>query len=243
MKILLTVALLSSVLNYATAEDVYSDQFQTIKSYELTEITKEEDGSEKETILFTKKAPEFAEQFNKRESTVNTNVAGVIMVTKELLALGKEIYEIVEAGKPVVEMNSEPIRILPRTDAGSEIEPMDLQGWRNPIVKKYRYTAKNYLNIEPVVIEFMLIFNYGGSLNGAGKYIAGAQIKPTYVDVKWGYELNATYKVQSIMNQGSAKNPVAAAVLMFDFNHKTVLQERTVNTSFFINGKGESKSL
>lgn len=242
MKILLTVALVSSVVTSARAQDVYSDQFQTIKSYELTEITTDVDGSEKETVVFTKEAPDFSEQFNKGDNAIS-NVAGVIMVTKELLALGKEIYAIVEAGKPVVTMESEAIQILPRTEAGTDISPMDLQGWKMPVVKKYRYAAKNYMNMEPVVIEFMLIFNYGGSLNGSGRYISGAQIKPTYVDVKWGYLLDATYKVQSIMNQGNSKNPVAAAVLMFDFNHKTVLQDRSVNASFFINGKGQAKSL
>ena len=106
------------------------------------------------------------------------------MMTKELIALGKEIYAIVEAGKPVVKLESNPVHVLPRTSAGSTIEAIDLQGWSMPKVKRFRYEAKNYLNIKPVVIEFMLIFSYGGNHDGVGKYISGAQIKPTFVDVK-----------------------------------------------------------
>lgn len=238
MKVFLITAVLSAFAVNATAQNVYSDQFQTIKSIELIEITQHNDGSESERVVMTKKVNNFLDTFKKAEDTQKSNVAGVIMMTKELIALGKEIYAIVEAGKPVVTMESNPIHILPRNNGSTTMDGMHLQGWSMPKAKKFRYEVKNYMNIKPVVIEFMLIFSHGGNQDGVGKYISGAQVKPTYVDVKWGYKLDVNYKVQSIMNQGSSANPVAAAVLMFDFNIKTVLQDRSVNETFFINGNG-----
>lgn len=238
----LTICLLGSTALSANAQNVYSDQFQSIKSVQLIEITKNSKGIERETVVFTKKSSDLSEVFTQNSSNTKSNLAGVIMMTKELIALGKEIYAIVEAGKPVVTLESEPIHVLPRTNSGTSIDAFDLQGWKVPVVKKYKYKATNYMNIDTVVMEFMLIFSHGGNLNGKGSYITGAQVKPTYVDVKWGYKLNANYKVQSIMNQGSSSNPVAAAILMFDFNMSTVLQDRSLNQTFFINGKGQVKA-
>lgn len=238
MKVFLFTVVLSAFATNAIAQNVYSDQFQTIKSVDLIEITQNKDGSESERVVMTKKANDFLETFKRAEDTQKSSVAGVIMMTKELIALGKEIYAIVEAGKPVVTIESNQIHVLPRSNGANTIDGIDLQGWRMPKVKKFRYEVKNYMNIKPVVIEFMLIFSYGGNQDGVGKYISGAQVKPTFVDVKWGYKLDVNYKVQSIMNQGSSSNPIAAAVLMFDFNVKTFLQDRIVNETFFINGNG-----
>lgn len=237
-----TICILGSAALTANAQNVYSDQFQKIKSVRLIEITKNAKGIEKETVVLTKKSKDFSDQFKTNKSNTKSNIAGVIMMTKELIALGKEIYAIVEAGKPVVTMETEPIHILPKTISGSAIDAFDLQGWRAPVVRKYKYVATNYMNVDTVVLNFMLIFSYGGNLDGKGSYISGAQVKPTLVDVKWGYKLDATYKVQSIMNQGSSSNPVAAAILMFDFNMSTVVQDRSLNQTFFINGKGQVKA-
>lgn len=235
----LTVCLLGTTVFSAQAQNVYSDQFQTIKSVQLIEITKNSKGIERERIVSNKESKDLLETLTTAPIVEKSNVAGVILMTKELIALGKEIYAIVEAGKPVVKLESKPIHILPRTNSGANIEAMDLQGWRAPIMRKYKYKATNYMNIDTVVLEFMLIYSYGGNLNGKGRYITGAQVKPTYVDVKWGYKLDASFKLQSIMNQGSSTNPIAGAILMFDFNMNTVLQDRSVNQTFFINGKGQ----
>ena len=59
----------------------------------------------------------------------------------------------------------------------------------------------------------MLIYTYGGSYDGKGAYITGAEVVPTDVNVAWGYNLGASMKVKSIFNQGSRENPVAAAIL------------------------------
>lgn len=242
MRVLLITVVMSLMAFNAFAVNVYSEQFQTIKSVELVEIIENEDGSESESIVFTKKMPDFYDQFNVKSDIQKTNVAGVIMMTKELIALGKQIYAIVEAGKPVVKIESSPIHVLPRSNGSVSTDAMALQGWSMPTTKKYRYAVKNYLNAKPVNIEFMLIFSHGGNQDGKGAYISGAQVKPTLVDVKWGYKVDVSYKLQSIINQGSALDPVAGAILMFDFNIKTVLQDKSVSKTFFINGNGDVKA-
>lgn len=228
--------ILTSVNTYA--ENVYSEQFQAIQDVELVEITIDENGEEVETVLERKQLPSELEEMINRP--VTKNVSGVIMMTRQLIALGKEIYEIVEAGRPVVTVESEPVQILPRDEQGATIQAMELSNWNAPKVKKYSVRTRNYLGMTPASFDFMLIYSYGGKYRGKGAYITGAQIKPTSVNVAWGYSLDASFKVQSIMNQGSEANPVAGAVLMIDYRIKTVLMDRTNNASYFINGLGQT---
>ena len=237
MKNLIASILVLTTFN-AMAENVYSNQFQTIQDVELVEISIDENGEEVERILERKKLPSELEEMINRP--VTKNLAGVIMTTRELIALGKEIYEIIEAGRPVSTVESEPVQILPRDERGATIQAMELSNWRVPKVKKYSVRARNYLGMTPASFDFMLIYSYGGKYRGKGAYITGAQIKPTSVNVAWGYNLDASFKVQSIMNQGSADSPVAGAVLMIDYRIKTVLMDRMNNASYYINGLGQT---
>ncbi|MAZ48146.1 MAG: hypothetical protein CME65_06265 [Halobacteriovoraceae bacterium] len=237
MKNLLALALILTSVS-TKAENVYSQQFQAIQDIELVEITTDESGEEVEKVLERKQLPSELQELIERP--VEKDVSGVIMMTRQLIALGKEIYEIVEAGKPVVTVESEPVQILPRDEQGATIQAMELAGWRAPKVKKYSVRARNYLGMTPASFDFMLIYSYGGKYRGKGAYITGAQIKPTSVNVAWGYNLDANFKVQSIVNQGSDASPVAGAVLMIDYRIKTVLMDRTNNASYFINGLGQT---
>ncbi|MEX0799566.1 MAG: hypothetical protein WD025_08975, partial [Bacteriovoracaceae bacterium] len=144
--------------------------------------------------------------------------------------------------KPVVTIESTPVSVLPRDAKGEYVDPFHLTNWSAPKVKKYKVVAKNYMGMKPVSFEFMLIFSYGGKYGGKGVYLTGAQIKPTDVQVGWGYNLDANFQVQSVVNQGSAENPVAGAVLMIDYTIKTVLKESKHNRTFFVNGRGKTQA-
>lgn len=226
----------------AMAENVYSDQFQRIQEVEFFELKESDEGEEIEVKIGSQKVPSLFHSLAKNQGQVKVNATGIIMMTRELIALGKEIYQIIKAGKPVVTVNTEPVEVLPRTEDGQTITAFELSGWKKPLVKKYRVKTKNYLGMAPASFDFMLIYSYGGAHEGKGAYITGAQVKPTAINVKWGYSLDVDFKVQSILNQGTAGNPIAGAVLMLDYKISTVLQESRNNKTFFINGLGETEA-
>jgi hypothetical protein len=240
MKSLLAITLLCSSLFAGT--NVYSDQFQTIQSIDLYEVVESEQG-EVENLVQTQKLPsEIEVLMAEAKKNRNKGLGEIIMATKQLIALGKEIYKIIEAGKPVVSVNSTPISVLPKDEKGDYVDAMNLSNWQMPKVKKFRVAAKNYLGMTPVSFEFMMIFTPGGKWNGKGAYLTSTQIKPTTVDVSWGYSVDATFKVQSIINQGSVDSPVAGAVLMIDYTIKTVLKESRNSRTFFVNGLGQAQA-
>lgn len=252
---LLTLSLLSITVMSAHAEDVYSDQFHTLKGVELYEIVESEDGEVSEVLIHKSKISNALEatieEISKAPSTAKNDktdtldkVNNVIATSKELVALGKEVYALIKQGMPQYTEKSDAIKILPRLNGSTaEIGAMNLQGWNEPVVKRYKFEFTNYIGVTPVTLEYMVIFTPGGNYNGIGKYITGAQIKPTRVDVKWGYSLDVTYQLQSVMNVGSHLSPVAGAVLMFDFHVKTLIQSTTQNQSYLIDGNGRVKLL
>jgi hypothetical protein len=170
-----------------------------------------------------------------------TDPREVIAITRQFIALGKEIYEIIEAGRPVYNnAQATPLAILPKDEKGEVVEAMQLEGWKAPKSKKYKVEFKNGFGATPVSFTFMLIYGYGGSYNGSGAYITGAQIMPTDVSVSWGYSVDASFKVHSIMNQGTSDNPVASAVLQLNYQVSTVLKTVDKKVTFHINGLGQT---
>ena len=239
-----TLALLISLvsLNAFSSAEVYSEQFQKIQTVELYEVVDTEDG-ESELLIDKQQLPsEIEVLMAEAKKNNNKGLGEIIMATKQLIALGKEIYKIIEAGKPVVTVDSTPISVLPRDEKGDYVDAMYLSNWKMPKVKKFKVAARNYLGMTPVSFEFMMIFTPGGKYDGKGAYLTGTQIKPTTVDVSWGYTVDATFKVQSIVNQGSMESPIAGAVLMIDYTIKTVLKESRNSRTFFVNGNGQAQA-
>lgn len=239
-----TLAILVSLVSLSAfgQAEVYSEQFQKIQTIELYEIV-EGDAGVSETLIDQQKLPSELEVLMAQSKKNNQKGLGeVIAMTRQLIALGKEIYKIIEAGKPVVTVDSTPVSVLPRDEKGDYVDAMYLSNWQMPKVKKFKVAAKNYLGMTPVSFEFMMIFTPGGKYNGKGAYLTGTQIKPTSVDVSWGYTVDATFKVQSIVNQGSMESPVAGAVLMIDYTIKTVLKESKSSRTFFVNGNGQARA-
>jgi hypothetical protein len=167
------------------------------------------------------------------------NVGEVIAIAREIIAFGKEVYKIVEAGKPVVNTSYAPISVLPYDKTlGKNIDPMDLENWRAPRSKKYQVTYTNGFGMNVVDFTYSVNFSYGGSFNGKGLYITNAEIVPENVSVAWGYTFNAKMKLVGLTNRGTKLSPVAGATLTLYYSVSTVLKEDQNNISYFLSGDG-----
>jgi len=171
------------------------------------------------------------------------NVGEVIMVADKIIALGEKIYKIIEKGRPVVQTQYAPISILPRTSSGNSVDVMDMENWSSPKSVKYKASYRNGYGMNVVTIEFLVLMSYGGSYNGKGRYLTSAQIIPSHVDAAWGFDVSASMKLNSIQNKGSKENPVAAAILNFEYKVKTVIKHDENHMTFYMDGNGSLKAL
>ncbi len=171
------------------------------------------------------------------------NIGQVIIVAKELIALGERVYEIVKKGKPVLNMSFAPISVLPKKADGSAVDILDTEGWAMPKAHKVRMVYKNLYGVEVVSFNYTLVFAHSGSYDGKGAYITAAQIMPANVRVSWGFELNATMKLVGLQNHGSRQSPVAGAVLGVNYKVESVLSTIDTTDTFHITGRGQLTQL
>ena len=170
-------------------------------------------------------------------------VGKIVKATETLIALGKKVWTIVENGRPVTNLDFEPsISVLPNSakeDPQSTFYTME--NWDIPITKAYRVTYTNGLGMDVVVFEYGIVYQFGGELDGKGKYLTAVDIVPIKVDVSWGYSLDASSTLVGITNVGSKKSPIASARLKLNYTVSTVLKTSKNSVGFYVQGDGKYK--
>lgn len=164
----------------------------------------------------------------------------VLAMTDSLLAFGQRVVGIIREGTPVFNEAGAAIKVLPRIAGldSVQISGMDLENWRTPFNKKIKFIVRNWFGMKMVDVTYMLMYTYGGQLNGTGRYLTGVEVKPVAVDVQFGYELNVDFELQSIRNMGSSFSPVAAATIMINSTISTILSKKMRTMVFNVRGDG-----
>lgn len=167
------------------------------------------------------------------------SVGDIIATARQIIAFGKEIYKIIEAGKPVINTSYAPISVLPlETKHGTQITPFHLSHWQRPKFVKFKVSYINGYKQEVVAFTYNVNMSHGGQYDGTGSYITNAQIVPEQVSVAWGYTFNASMSLVGVTNIGSEANPIAGATLVLSYSVKTVFKEEKKNMTLFIAGDG-----
>jgi hypothetical protein len=172
----------------------------------------------------------------------NTGIGDIISMGTQIVALGESIYNLVQKGKPSIKVGEfDPINVVPRLPGtNTYVHPMDVYGTvEEPMVKRYRATVKNMLNMNVVTYEFLLQFEYGGKYDEKGAYIQNAFIVPSKVDVAYGWDFAAQMKLIGISNSGTKDNPIATATLSIKHSFGSVLSAESNDFNVKITGKGK----
>tara|TARA_R110000868_G_scaffold180754_2_gene421428 strand:+ start:13177 stop:13848 length:672 start_codon:yes stop_codon:yes gene_type:complete len=174
------------------------------------------------------------------ESFQEKNLNGVIMQAKGLIALGKEIWKIIEAGRPVSNHTAmQTITVLPKDEDGEPVDVMDMESWNLPSAKSYRVEYKNGFGMTVIGFTYTVIFQWGGSYNGKGKYLTGVNVMADDISVSWGFNFSADSQLLSITNTGTKLNPVAAATLTVKYRAKSVVSDISSSETFYVTGSGK----
>ncbi|MBY0416297.1 MAG: hypothetical protein K2Q18_19135 [Bdellovibrionales bacterium] len=170
----------------------------------------------------------------------------ISMYVDGLIALGKKIWPIIEAGRPVINTTGlapsiSVIPHIPGTPAQAEFYAM--ADWSAPKSASYRVSFKNYFNSEVIGFTYTVYFQYNGSYLGAGKYITSLRVQASEVYAQWGFDFSATSQLVNMANVGSANAPVASAILEIAYTAKGLLNESRSAQSFYVDGSGVMKPL
>lgn len=168
-------------------------------------------------------------------------IAAGTIVLDAMVNLGKKVWDIIEKGKPKVDISMDTASAVPK----GITHWTQLEGWRDPISKLYRAQLLQTPTLPLGDIYFRLVFLYGGSVAGKGKYLANVAIMPAQMNIPYLHNVFARSQVLELMNQGTKTNPVAGMTLQlqwgqhFGFLSNEIFQ----SVGIHIRGDGVAKIL
>jgi hypothetical protein len=150
-----------------------------------------------------------------------------------------KIWDIIKDGKPVVNVQYKNANALPNI-ANRKWEA--LTGWKSERSMTFGVSTENAYGIKTVDLEYKVKLLYGGGVKGKGLYIASARVVPSKVDVKWGYNLDVSVEVPSILNLASIEDPLAAISMDVTYKISTILRSYSESNGYELRGNGMMKA-
>lgn len=167
----------------------------------------------------------------------------IISTAKDVVALGEAIYELINKGRPKITTTYAPISVIPKDPTTKEVVDFaDMEGFSMPVEKRFLAKVKNMANQEVVNFEYRLMYSYGGSYNGKGKYLTGVIIIPGNIRAKKGWNIDSSMSLSGIMNHGTKENPVAGAIITIKYSLSSMFSAFERNDTIHITGNGEMKA-
>jgi hypothetical protein len=162
----------------------------------------------------------------------------VIATVDGLIALGKKIWPIIEAGRPVSNARFNTVDVIPQGTTA-----MEMEGWQAPKGLRWRVSYKNFYGVEVIGFTYAVLFQYAGSKDGRGRYLTGVFVEASDVTVSWGFDFNATSEAITIANVGTKANPVASLMLRINYQAKSVFRDITNQKTVYLTGTGQISEL
>lgn len=171
--------------------------------------------------------------------TVKGTLDGIIMVIDKLVAIGQKIIPTIKEGRAVVTNNPmASVSVLPRSENKDPVVH-DMGGWSIPVSKHYKIAYNNGFGSEVVSFVYSISYQYNGSQDGKGKYLAGIRASARNITISWGFDLDASSQLLQISNVGTQQNVVAGATLEMTYTVKNWTRTITTSTSFHVTGDGK----
>jgi hypothetical protein len=155
------------------------------------------------------------------------------------VTLGKRAWKIVLANRPVANVKSQTVAVLPIAKPDWHA----MESWAGPTSKAYTLEIDNAYGVTVMSYTYTIAHNYGGKYQGKGAYIANATVIPTTVDVIWGFKLNSHVEVGQTLNMGTKNSPTPGVELAVKWNTETLLSHQEGTDSFFLTGDGQTKHI
>ncbi len=167
----------------------------------------------------------------------------IAIIMDGLIAIGKKIWPIIDAGRPVINTKLTPaISILPHLEGENGVL-YQMANWSTPKVRSYRVSFKNGFNSEVVGFTYTLYFQYNGDYKAVGKYVANLKVQASDIYTAWGFNFDATNELIGISNVGSSYEPVASGIVQVAYTVKGLINEVRSAQSFYVDGAGNFQVL
>lgn len=157
------------------------------------------------------------------------------VILDQIINIGQKVWDVIKANQPVANIKYNYANALPRGVRSSE----GLEGFSELQSMGTRLWATN--GFGSTVYDFTLaaVHQYGGNLEGKGKYLETVSVVPTTVNVSWGYTVDVNVGHISQVNLGSSAAPVAGMTVETTFAVSTVLKKHQKRLIYSFRGDSE----
>ncbi|MCM2348496.1 MAG: hypothetical protein NDI69_00655 [Bacteriovoracaceae bacterium] len=215
-------------------------KFNTIASMKVQEISRDILGQNQIETLYQK---QLATGLPNEGRVDPVEQAGkVITVSRDLVALGEDLYRLVIKGKPSNQTSYAPLSVIPRVN-GQPVDILDTERWRMPVKRSFEVSYQNLYGVDVVTFRYSVLYSSHGQYDGKGAYLTAVQIIPESVRTLFGFDFTATMKLGGIQNQGTKANPIAGATLLIEYTVSSVMNAINKVDTFFVTGLGQFKRL
>ena len=119
------------------------------------------------------------------KKAVPKSLGEVIGSVDSLIALGKKVYPIIEAGKPVLSYQLPVSHVLPKINDVNDDHDITLgmmENWKFPSKRSYKVVCKNIYGMEVITLFSLFTFNMV-ALMKERKYLTGVFVSATNLHV------------------------------------------------------------
>jgi len=168
-------------------------------------------------------------------------IKDIVMIVDSIIAIGKKVWPIIEAGKPVVNINmGQGISVIP-FKGKDEVDAVffEMERWSAPKAKSYTVSYKNGFGSSVISFTYTVMFQYGGSYEGKGQYLAGINVVAQDVQVSWGFDFDAKSELIQISNHGTKEDRLAGATFKIKYTAQSFMRTIKNEDSFHVMGNGQ----
>ncbi|WP_373999149.1 hypothetical protein [Bdellovibrio bacteriovorus] len=231
-------------LGMATSAFAADNAYFEIKKVKVTDVTEQ---YAPQMELFAKKANGLNADCNSSQMPLAPKFTGdrtlgsvnpldaVELIVDQIINIGKKIFNVINAGRPVVNINLDTANALPKGLTCWS----DLSGWNIPQSKVYNVQYENGFGMTVVDFTYRVTYTAGGSADGIGKYITNATFQPANVSVGWGFQLDATAVIPSVFNTGSKRDPVAGMQMNMEWKVTSPMAHEQSTETYFVSGENK----
>jgi hypothetical protein len=173
----------------------------------------------------------------------NGALGELLMIVDGLIAVGKKLWPIVEAGKPSIDATFYGVSVIPPGNAQDQWNFDQIFSWSQPKSVHYQVIYKNLFGITVANFIYSLQFQHSGQTLQGGQYITALKVVPQMIGVSWGFSFNASSELASITNHGTPEKPLAGADLEISYRLRSVVKEIRSKHSLHLTGDGNIQDL
>ncbi len=153
-----------------------------------------------------------------------------------IINIGKEVWRIIEANRPVVDIKQSFATAMP----GGTTHWSQLTGWSPAAGDVYELEAGNFWGWTVIKVRFQVLRISGGTYGGVGKYLTMVTTEPQLVEVFWGYRFSMEGEVpkETVLNAGGPGAPLGALTHKLKWRINTAIKEMRGSHVYYMQGDG-----